>query len=137
MIHLNIVEDFLAGEGIKYLRLVSTVESPTFLAHMMTPKDGNTPQAQRQKDMDAFNAPDSEYFLYILSTRAGGVSQNRRSLVRAYRLHHRCWYQLMVRGYCHNQCKGLLLRFQILALDLHLSFRMSISTHNKICKCVQ
>ncbi|KAF8329124.1 SNF2 family N-terminal domain-containing protein [Cantharellus anzutake] len=56
VIHLNIVEDFLGGEGIKYLRL-----------------DGNTPQAQRQKDMDAFNAPDSDYFIYLLTTRAGGA----------------------------------------------------------------
>jgi len=55
----DIVEDFLFGEGIKFLRL-----------------DGDVPQAQRQKDMDAFNAPDSEYFIFLLTTRAGGVGIN-------------------------------------------------------------
>jgi chromodomain-helicase-DNA-binding protein 4 len=58
-INLNIVEDFLEGENIKYLRL-----------------DGETKQAERQKGMDAFNAPESDIFIYILSTRAGGVGIN-------------------------------------------------------------
>lgn len=53
------VEDFLYGEGIKFLRL-----------------DGDVAQAQRQKDMDTFNAPDSEYFIFLLTTRAGGVGIN-------------------------------------------------------------
>ncbi|KAF7799325.1 hypothetical protein EIP86_010557 [Pleurotus ostreatoroseus] len=56
---LDIVEDFLTGEGIKFLRL-----------------DGDTKQAQRQRDMDEFNKPDSDVFIYILSTRAGGVGIN-------------------------------------------------------------
>lgn len=30
----------------------------------------------RQKDMDKFNAPDSEYFIFLLTTRAGGVGIN-------------------------------------------------------------
>lgn len=54
-----IVEDFLVGEGYKFLRL-----------------DGDVQQAQRQKSMDAFNAPDSDYFIFLLTTRAGGVGIN-------------------------------------------------------------
>ncbi|KAI0322695.1 hypothetical protein OF83DRAFT_1092474 [Amylostereum chailletii] len=59
VIVLDIIEDFLVGEGIKYLRL-----------------DGNTPQADRQRGMDEFNRPDSDVFIYILTTRAGGVGIN-------------------------------------------------------------
>ncbi|GJE85782.1 chromatin remodeling factor-like protein [Phanerochaete sordida] len=58
-IALDIIEDFLNGEGIKYLRL-----------------DGSTKQADRQKGMDEFNKPGSDVFIYILSTRAGGVGIN-------------------------------------------------------------
>lgn len=47
--------DNVTTEGYKFLRL-----------------DGNLNQAQRQRDMDDFNKPDSEYFIYLLSTRAGG-----------------------------------------------------------------
>ena len=55
----SVVEDFLYGEGYKYLRL-----------------DGDVQQAQRQKSLDAFNAPDSDYFVFLLTTRAGGVGIN-------------------------------------------------------------
>ncbi|THH02604.1 hypothetical protein EW026_g282 [Hermanssonia centrifuga] len=58
-IALDIIEDFLNGEGIKYLRL-----------------DGSTKQVDRQRDMDEFNKPNSDVFIYILSTRAGGVGIN-------------------------------------------------------------
>ncbi|KIK79668.1 hypothetical protein PAXRUDRAFT_833992 [Paxillus rubicundulus Ve08.2h10] len=59
VIALDVVEDFLSGEGYKYLRL-----------------DGGTKQAARQKGMDEFNKPDSEIFIYLLTTRAGGVGIN-------------------------------------------------------------
>ncbi|KZT02402.1 uncharacterized protein LAESUDRAFT_661821 [Laetiporus sulphureus 93-53] len=58
-IALNVIEDFLVGEGMKYLRL-----------------DGSTKQADRQKGMDEFNKPDSDIFIYLLTTRAGGVGIN-------------------------------------------------------------
>lgn len=58
-IALNIIEDFLIGEGDKYLRL-----------------DGSTKQADRQKGMDEFNKPGSDVFIYLLTTRAGGVGIN-------------------------------------------------------------
>lgn len=60
--NLDIVEAFMDGEGYKYLRL-----------------DGSTGQKQRQKGIDAFNAPDSEIFVYLLSTRAAGVGINLAS----------------------------------------------------------
>ncbi|EIN14062.1 hypothetical protein PUNSTDRAFT_140446 [Punctularia strigosozonata HHB-11173 SS5] len=58
-IALDIVEDFLTGEGVKYLRL-----------------DGNTKQADRQKSMDEFNKEGSIYSIFLLTTRAGGVGIN-------------------------------------------------------------
>lgn len=42
----------------------------------MIPQDGHTKGADRQKGMDEFNKPDSDVFIYILSTRAGGVGIN-------------------------------------------------------------
>ncbi|SNX84130.1 probable CHD1 - transcriptional regulator [Melanopsichium pennsylvanicum] len=62
VINLNIIEVFLRGEGYKFLRL-----------------DGGVGQKQRQKGIDAFNAPDSPYFIYMISTRAGGVGINLAS----------------------------------------------------------
>ncbi|KAI0271427.1 hypothetical protein BC834DRAFT_441990 [Gloeopeniophorella convolvens] len=59
VIALDVIEDFLVGEGLRYLRL-----------------DGNTKQSERQKGMDEFNRPDSDVFIYLLSTRAGGVGIN-------------------------------------------------------------
>ncbi|CAE6457352.1 unnamed protein product [Rhizoctonia solani] len=56
---LDIVEDFLNMEGYKLLRL-----------------DGDTKSSLRQKEIDEFNKPGSEYFIYILTTRAGGVGVN-------------------------------------------------------------
>jgi Helicase conserved C-terminal domain len=39
-------------------------------------QDGNTKQSERQKGMDEFNRPGSDIFIYLLSTRAGGVGIN-------------------------------------------------------------
>ncbi|CAE6385985.1 unnamed protein product [Rhizoctonia solani] len=56
---LDIIEDFLNMEGYKLLRL-----------------DGDTKSSLRQKEIDEYNKPGSEYFIYILTTRAGGVGVN-------------------------------------------------------------
>ena len=56
---LNIVEDFLDGLGLYYQRLDGTISS-----------------LQKQKRIDEFNAPDSQLFAFLLSTRAGGVGIN-------------------------------------------------------------
>lgn len=56
---LDIVEDFLAGIGFMYQRL-----------------DGSMSSLEKQKRIDAFNEHGSEYFAFLLSTRAGGVGIN-------------------------------------------------------------
>ena len=39
-------------------------------------QDGDTPGPVRQKLMDEYNKPDSEVFIFLLTTRAGGVGIN-------------------------------------------------------------
>ncbi|KAI9727794.1 MAG: hypothetical protein M1834_007941 [Cirrosporium novae-zelandiae] len=56
---LDIIEDFLDGLGLAANRL-----------------DGSISSLERQKRIDAFNAPDSPLFAFLLSTRAGGVGIN-------------------------------------------------------------
>ena len=56
---LDVAEDFLDGLGMKYARL-----------------DGGVSSMERQKRIDAYNAPNSELFAFLLSTRAGGVGIN-------------------------------------------------------------
>ncbi|RMZ85350.1 hypothetical protein DV737_g841, partial [Chaetothyriales sp. CBS 132003] len=57
--NLDIMEDFLDGLGLQHRRL-----------------DGNTTSLDKQRKIDEFNAPDSPYFAFLLSTRAGGVGIN-------------------------------------------------------------
>lgn len=57
--NLDIVEDFLTGIGIKYGRL-----------------DGRMTAREKMKQVDDFNAPDSTFTAFLLSTRAGGVGIN-------------------------------------------------------------
>lgn len=56
---LDIFEDYFYWRGYKYCRL-----------------DGGTSHDDRQRQIDEFNAPDSEKFIFILSTRAGGLGIN-------------------------------------------------------------
>ncbi|RCK57272.1 Nuclear protein STH1/NPS1 [Candida viswanathii] len=56
---MDIMEDFLRWRDMKYLRL-----------------DGSTKAEDRQDMLKVFNAPDSEYFCFLLSTRAGGLGLN-------------------------------------------------------------
>ncbi|KAJ1963963.1 hypothetical protein IWQ62_003070 [Dispira parvispora] len=56
---LDILEDFLIGETIRYLRL-----------------DGSSASDERQRMVDLFNAPDSPYWVFMLTTRAGGMGLN-------------------------------------------------------------
>jgi len=58
---LDIMEQYLRIRGHKYLRL-----------------DGSTPVQERQSLIDTFNNDDS-YFIFILSTRAGGLGINLTS----------------------------------------------------------
>ncbi|KAF3940373.1 hypothetical protein ABW19_dt0202614 [Dactylella cylindrospora] len=56
---LDVMEDFMSGLGLPTLRL-----------------DGSNDTAEKQKLIDAYNTPDSPYFGFLLSTRAGGVGIN-------------------------------------------------------------
>jgi ATP-dependent helicase STH1/SNF2 len=56
---MNIMEDFLRLRGFKYLRL-----------------DGATKADDRSDLLRLFNAPDSEFQIFLLSTRAGGLGLN-------------------------------------------------------------
>ncbi|KAG7370050.1 helicase [Nitzschia inconspicua] len=56
---LDILEDFMVMRGYEYCRI-----------------DGNTTYDDRESAIDTFNAPNSEKFCFILSTRAGGLGIN-------------------------------------------------------------
>ncbi|KAK9086561.1 hypothetical protein Syun_028955 [Stephania yunnanensis] len=56
---LDILEDYLMFRGYKYCRI-----------------DGNTGGEDRDASIDAFNQPGSEKFIFLLSTRAGGLGIN-------------------------------------------------------------
>jgi len=59
---MTILEDYFAIRGYLSLRL-----------------DGSTTAEEREKRMYKFNAPDSPYFIFLLSTRAGGLGLNLTS----------------------------------------------------------
>ena len=59
---MTIMEDYLTWRGFKYLRL-----------------DGTTKAEERGDLLKRFNAPESEFFLFLLSTRAGGLGLNLQS----------------------------------------------------------
>ncbi|WOG83380.1 hypothetical protein DCAR_0102555 [Daucus carota subsp. sativus] len=56
---LDILEDYLMYRGYLYCRI-----------------DGNTSGEDRDASIDAFNKPESEKFVFLLSTRAGGLGIN-------------------------------------------------------------
>ncbi|GBG79414.1 hypothetical protein CBR_g29561 [Chara braunii] len=56
---MDVLEDYLEMRGFRYLRL-----------------DGNTKTEDRGVLLKKFNAPDSPYFMFLLSTRAGGLGLN-------------------------------------------------------------
>lgn len=59
---LDILEDYCLWRGFSYFRL-----------------DGQTAHTDRQQFIDAFNHPDSDKYLFMLSTRAGGLGINLAS----------------------------------------------------------
>ena len=56
---MDIMEDYLRYRKVQYLRL-----------------DGTTKSEDRSELLRAFNEPDSPYFMFLLSTRAGGLGLN-------------------------------------------------------------
>uniref|UniRef100_A0A7N8XGY0 Transcription activator BRG1-like n=1 Tax=Mastacembelus armatus TaxID=205130 RepID=A0A7N8XGY0_9TELE len=59
---MTIMEDYFAYRNFKYLRL-----------------DGTTKAEDRGMLLKTFNDPESEYFIFLLSTRAGGLGLNLQS----------------------------------------------------------
>ena len=56
---MNILEDYMLFRGYRYLRL-----------------DGTTKSEDRGQLLEMFNKADSPYFIFMLSTRAGGLGLN-------------------------------------------------------------
>ncbi|MEE6526752.1 hypothetical protein FKM82_027567 [Ascaphus truei] len=56
---LDILEDYCMWRNYKYCRL-----------------DGQTPHDDRHESINTFNAPGSSKFIFMLSTRAGGLGIN-------------------------------------------------------------
>jgi len=56
---MDIMEDYMRYKGVQFLRL-----------------DGSTKADDRSELLKQFNAPDSPYFCFLLSTRAGGLGLN-------------------------------------------------------------
>ena len=56
---MDVLEGYCRFRGYQHLRL-----------------DGGTSQEGRTRSLQLFNAPDSPYFLFMLSTRAGGLGLN-------------------------------------------------------------
>ena len=56
---LDVLEDYMHFRGYQYCRI-----------------DGNTQGDEREAAIDSFNAPNSEKFVFLLSTRAGGLGIN-------------------------------------------------------------
>ncbi|PKS07606.1 hypothetical protein jhhlp_006212 [Lomentospora prolificans] len=126
---LDIVEDFLAGMELSYKRL-----------------DGSMSSLEKQKRIDAFNAPGSDIFAFLLSTRAGGVGinlatadtviimdpdfnphQDLQALSRAHRIGQRnrvLCFQLMTRNSVEE--KIMQMGKKKLALDYALIERMDM-----------
>merc|ERR1719272_1000128 len=59
---LDIFEDFLNLRGYRYVRL-----------------DGSSSRTQRTLDLRVFNKEGSEVFIFLMSTRAGGLGINAQS----------------------------------------------------------
>ena len=59
---LDVIEDYCRMRGWKYCRF-----------------DGSTPRAKRNFTVKQFNAPDSEFFIFLMSTRSGGMGLNLQS----------------------------------------------------------
>ena len=56
---MSIMEEYFEFRGYKYLRL-----------------DGSTKSEERTRLVNVWNAPDSPHWLFILSTKAGGLGLN-------------------------------------------------------------
>ena len=67
---LDIMEDYMVMRQFKYCRI-----------------DGNTNHDLREEYIDAYNAPNSEKFVFLLSTRAGGLGKSLNEIVSLVPVH--------------------------------------------------
>lgn len=75
---LDILEDYLMFCGYRYCRI-----------------DGNTGGEERDAYIESFNRPDSDKFVFLLSTRAGGLGINLAT-ADVVILYDSDWYVLIV-----------------------------------------
>lgn len=77
---LDILEDYLTWKKYKYRHPTKhtspRVWSPNVRFCRFFRLDGKTNLSDRQDRIEAFNAPGSEHFAFLLSTRAGGLGIN-------------------------------------------------------------
>jgi Helicase conserved C-terminal domain len=124
------MEDYLVMRKFKYCRI-----------------DGNTSYDDRENYIEAFNAPNSEKFLFLLSTRAGGLGINlqvRIVLNRSWR----AWkanfelFQPIDRRYCNSLWYVLRLAYRsicfassntMLRLCKYILFRHSLLLDSTSC----
>jgi SNF2 family DNA or RNA helicase len=92
---LDILQDFFEMRGYKFMRL-----------------DGTTNTEDRSTMLSQFNEPDSDYFIFMLSTRAGGLGLNLQTADTvimfdsdwvSYSLHLLRW--LALPHYCAVVCR--------------------------------
>ena len=87
---MDIMEDFLKMSGWKYLRL-----------------DGGTKTEDRAGHVALFNAKNSEYKVFILSTRAGGLGLNLQTadtVIMCVFLHHFVVGLMLTNSFLHLSC---------------------------------
>lgn len=81
---MTIMEDYFAYRNFKYLRLDGETHVfvvAVFLASLfhLLHISGTTKAEDRGMLLKTFNDPESEYFIFLLSTRAGGLGLNLQS----------------------------------------------------------
>lgn len=83
---MDIMEDFCLFRGYRHLRL-----------------DGSTKADDRSRLLEVFNAPDSPYFVFLLSTRAGGLGLNLQTADTVI-IFDSDWYDRKGGGYPWQPC---------------------------------
>lgn len=105
---MDIMEDYLRYRAVTYLRL-----------------DGSTKAEDRSELLKLFNAPNSPYFLFMLSTRAGGLGLNLQTADTVI-IFDSDWYvlqPLLTSGIPIRTCKHKIVR---IALDKQRKCEFSV-----------
>lgn len=104
---LDILEDYLMYRGYQYCRI-----------------DGNTGGEDRDASIEAFNKPGSEKFVFLLSTRAGGLGINLAT-ADVVVLYDSDWYTAFLHQY-----------FIFLANYMNLCICKTFNVHSGIHKLI-